>query len=959
VRRLQPALAALLLIVVAGPARAAAPVALDGNAAASHPAVAVDQSGVAHFAWNERRPAGDVTHYCRIARGSASCAARRSLTAPGAAGEGAQDAAGPAVLLPDAETVIVVAHRCCRPRLVTWTSRDHGATFGPAAEAGSNPPSGQAALGPGGFAVSTITDGEPGGTFFQAAPLGGGPHTTPAPATATANVGDLGGGALAGSGGTLTFLDPLTPLTAFAGGGKVYFRRFTGGLDFNSLASWGPARVVDNGSAPRLATGPRGTFLAYRTPAGQVVARAWDGAGFGGQPVGVAEGVGASDLTADAGGRLHLLFAAGDGPGAPLRRAVSSDGDATWATEDLAPGVADATITELRGAAASDGGGFAVWHASTGGIRAARFGATGRLSPDCVARLRLGAGVAAAGDGCWLRSGAAYRTGGAVSLGGLRLARAGAQFTAVPSKRTLTTDRAVRPSLRGLRLSADLRVALRLPTRPGAVLAPGGAPIALSPPRGTGGTGVALGTLTPVVGAGGAVRLTVASARLGVGRLRTFTLAAGDSAKRLTASATLLGPGSRAALPLALTFDSGRLTAAVADGTFATPLRFAAGLRLAQADWRLALTRACGRIGLAGPATVSLGSDGRGGPVLSLDGDGALALSGAACRNAAALNVSGTGHLRDLPPGPLSLRGGALGGATFSGELISPPELSASVSADGRFAGGLDPRRNAWYATGGATGSLTGLGTISAGTLAMSSTGGRVCGSILSSDPAVPALPGGFHYAWGGPAVLDYPACGGDLGPFLDAKPGADGLTFSVPRGARSLTVRIEGASDAPAATLVQPGGKTVDTPVPPANGAKAAGVAAVRVPAQRRTFVVVTRPRAGTWSVRGPRVVAAARALAIAPVSLGGTVVAHGRRRDLLYRLSARPGQVVTVFERGGGASRSLGRLRSGGHTLSFVPARGGAGRRDLIAIVNSGGIPRAAVVVGKYTAPAPPRGT
>jgi hypothetical protein len=955
-------------------AHAAVPVVLDASPAATSPAVAVGQDGTAYLAWNQRRAPGqsDVTHYCRIPRGARACTSRRALVAPPEAGQGGLDSAGPQVLVPDADTVVVLAQRCCRARLEAWTSTDGGVSFGAPREIGSNAPSGGAALGPGGFAASTITSGEAGGTFFQAAPLQSGTEVATPPASDRADVGDLGGGASASEGGSVAFLDPLTPIAAFGDGSRVYSRRFGGGLDFNSLAGWDPPTVVDRGSAPRLASGPKGVFLLYRTPgaAPRLVVRRWDGTSFAGAPVDVADGSGASDFFADAGGRLHVVFTSGAPPATTLSQRVSDDG-VVWQDQTvLATPVGATAVSELHAGAASDGGGFAVWDVPGSGVSAVRFGPDGPLSPDCVPSVRVGGTVARALDGCWVRSGSAYRTPGGLTLNGIRLSRRGSRFTLVPSRRSLVSDRPVRVSFGGLVLSAGQRIAWRLPASgSGSLRELAGGQASLAAPSVS---GLALRAVYPSLAPGGGATVRVPASRLGLARLRPFALRLGAAPMSLTAVTQLLVPGSRAVLPVALTIANGGLAAVVADASFSSPLALPAGVRLSSESWRLATVDVCGRQTLAGPASLALGAARRSvAPILTLDGAASLRLSGASCLAPSALSSDGTGRLRDLPAGPLSLRTTSVGGATFSGALAGPPELAGQVDVAGEFGGGLDPATGAWYATGAAAGSLPGLGVLGgtggaggSASVVMSGDGARVCGTVASADPAVPVLAGGYHYRWGQPPLVDYPGCAGDTASFVAAGPGDDGLAFTVPAKAASVTVRIDGSLGAPDALLVDPGGQTLASAVAPAAGVTGAGFASVRVDPQARTYFLLTRPRAGRWLVRSQpgsrsQVIAAASAVAIAAPALSGTVRIHGGRRELTYRLAARPGQTVTAFERGGGVSRSLGRLASGAHTLTFVPARGTTTRHDVIAIVESGGIPRTRIVIARYSAPIVARGS
>ena len=366
-----PLAALLAALVLAAPAGAAAPFTLDPGAQSQSPAVAVDANGVGHFVWSTRVaiPGSDVLHYCQIPRNGTVCTKARTFTPPPRE-SGSQDSAGPEVFVPDADTVVIYTQRCCDNHGYAIVSHDGGVTFGPISEVGNNEPSGHAALGPGSFSISTITNVETGGVFYQATPFEPG-----GPLSARANVGDKGlGAANPAEDGTIGFLDPLTPVTALSDHDHVYFRKFNGGVAYNDLASWGPLTQLLNGDDPRLASGPKGLFLLYRTPVpgSHYEVRRWDGSTFPGPGVGISTDYGQREFFEDPGGGLHAFYAIGNA----LTQRVSGDGGKSFrAAAKLATGPA----FDLRSAAAKDGGGWAVWDDQNGPVRAVAYGPTGKV----------------------------------------------------------------------------------------------------------------------------------------------------------------------------------------------------------------------------------------------------------------------------------------------------------------------------------------------------------------------------------------------------------------------------------------------------------------------------------------------------------------------------------------------------------------------------------------------------
>jgi hypothetical protein len=82
-------------------------------------------------------------------------------------------------------------------------------------------------------------------------------------------------------------------------------------------------------------------------------------------------------------------------------------------------------------------------------------------------------------------------------------------------------------------------------------------------------------------------------------------------------------------------------------------------------------------------------------------------------------------------------------------------------------------------------------------------------------------------------------------------------------------------------------------------------------------------------------------------------TVRGRGRRRSLTFRLPRAAGRRVTFAEQSKRVYRQIGTSTRSHGTLPFHSAPGPGGRRDIVAIVEQGGIPWAKLTVAHYKAP------
>jgi hypothetical protein len=292
-------LAVLVSAVVATPAAARSfVVSKDGT----NPSIAVDARGVTHIAWDViGADRTSTTHYCRVPRKARRCAAGSERTF--APVPEARDFAGPRLFLTGPSGVAIFMSRCCAyaaapdgqeysESVHAVTSADGGATFGAPAWIGTQRPDLGGAFGGGAFfAFGTAA----GGPAIQAAPLGGFEARENVVASTLAVYGGIG-------------LSPKGNVAAFADGDR---KLFAGTLGADPNASPVQFRRLGSGVDVRVAGGPKGVDVFYRTQGGQsrYVVRRIAG-GKAGKAIGVSEAGYPifGNLAQDGAGRIHAVW---------------------------------------------------------------------------------------------------------------------------------------------------------------------------------------------------------------------------------------------------------------------------------------------------------------------------------------------------------------------------------------------------------------------------------------------------------------------------------------------------------------------------------------------------------------------------------------------------------------------------------------------------------------------------
>jgi hypothetical protein len=279
-------LAALTAAFAAVSAAAATPLDLGPGA---RPHNAVDTGGFLHVTSSENVSGQDVTHYCKVPEGGTACANTTTFSYPNGPNQGSDSGVWP--VLPSDPRVLVIDARCCTDYAAkfVYSSSDGGASFDSGSNVGNDNNlgadiQGGALYAPAGTvgrpAESILTFGSLAtiGLSFQATGTTGPPVQSSSQNILTQ--GDATDGSIGRSGNT------LVAAWLNIDDNFVYWRQWTGSGDVNNSASWSPITQLELGninSAPRLASGPSGIFIAYSvgpTGAEKTIVRHFNGSGW-------------------------------------------------------------------------------------------------------------------------------------------------------------------------------------------------------------------------------------------------------------------------------------------------------------------------------------------------------------------------------------------------------------------------------------------------------------------------------------------------------------------------------------------------------------------------------------------------------------------------------------------------------------------------------------------------------
>lgn len=345
-------LAALSLALAALPVASAAAGPVVQIGAGRQPSAAMEPaSGRLHAVWTDQTASRSV-HYCRFPRGATACDKKADLVLA-ATDPPPGEVLGPAFIVRDAAAGTLYITSDATSGEYVWTSADAGESWAAPVRisgATNGSPTTLPVLGPAAGSITVAAENTK--TVFSA-PLAPGTGTTFA--------------TLAG-GGDADFAINLTPdggLVGVAASLSSSFAwRMAAGADPSLPASWAFAPLATGEVAPRLATGPSGTFVVTQASDApyDVRLRRWSS----GLTFGAAKAVGRGETAAQPAiavgpsGQVTAVWRLNT-PGAnALRAATSTDGGATFGAPytfaaqqngELYPSVA----------LAQDGKGRAVW----------------------------------------------------------------------------------------------------------------------------------------------------------------------------------------------------------------------------------------------------------------------------------------------------------------------------------------------------------------------------------------------------------------------------------------------------------------------------------------------------------------------------------------------------------------------------------------------------------------------
>jgi hypothetical protein len=343
--------------------------------------------------------------------------------------------------------------------------------------------------------------------------------------------------------------------------------------------------------------------------------------------------------------------------------------------------------------------------------------------------------------------------------------------------------------------------------------------------------------------------------------------------------------------------------------------------------------------------------------IVGISGQASYKFPEASCNLPGVFRLEGSGTLAGFPIASAYLQYETSGQFTFGGGAsISLGQGEQSSSLGVNVAGGIDFGEGSFFLEGqGGVGSLEGQPLLGA-TAIISNIGVGVCGYVIG-------IGAGFEYHWGGAFVPQVLVCN-----VSGLKPAA----FSSSLGARSATagfrlagrkpfevVAVTGSAGPPAVLLSGPDGVQITTP-PLGQDATGPADDVLAVPSQKRTYIKLINPPAGSWTITAQAGSTPITAVATAEPLASPSVRAHVHRLRadrfaLSYSIRPIPGQTVSFIERAGASARLIARAHGAHGQVRFRSAPGPGGRRTIVALVQQAGLPRARISVATFTAPAP----
>lgn len=283
-------------------------------------------------------------------------------------------------------------------------------------------------------------------------------------------------------------------------------------------------------------------------------------------------------------------------------------------------------------------------------------------------------------------------------------------------------------------------------------------------------------------------------------------------------------------------------------------------------------------------------------------------------------------------------------GVTFGGHL----DVSwggTGVVAD--VSGGVGE----WEFLAEGAGSVKVLGkTLTGGQTLLSTKGIAVCGNV---GPSGWGWKAGFGYRWG--SLLPGAFTGCDLGSYRPA-----GLSAADASSQTSASIAI--APNLPVAAIeIAAGAATPDAILHAPDGVAFTtdeGVfehhAVIKDPEQHKTYVLIDTPAEGLWQIEQSAasvpITSIAHADGLPAPLVGATISGDGNTRTLTWTVEPIDGQQVSFME----GEVLINTTSEASGSVTFSPADGPAGARNITAHVLQDDLPRATLTVATYDAPA-----
>ena len=227
---------------------------------------------------------------------------------------------------------------------------------------------------------------------------------------------------------------------------------------------------------------------------------------------------------------------------------------------------------------------------------------------------------------------------------------------------------------------------------------------------------------------------------------------------------------------------------------------------------------------------------------------------------------------------------------------------------------------------------------------------------------------GTITYRWGDPYPTPHPGSQ-DLSEFTTAVPAADiagrsahaaaGMSFQIPARTSSAALEVSGAGGAPAVVLSAPNGAQI---VPSTTFATGAAAFALGDATANLTHVGLVHPAAGRWTVQQ----ATGSSIAITGVkyaigeqapTVTARLTGNTTTRTLHYQVKLPRNVTVEFAEQTRNLFHIIGNATKATGTIRFTPAFGPAGRRQIVALIDNGGLPSSTKVLASFLAARPAR--